>query len=71
MNHLLAGIQMEKDAGERGVDYVSGYVMLKDMGFVKRAIVGNYRLSFGQGLAVNTSMKYGKMIIMMQGKIYL
>ena len=63
MNHLLAGIQMEKDAGERGVDYVSGYVMVKDLGIVKRAIVGNYRLSFGQGLAVNTSMKYGKMMM--------
>lgn len=63
MNHLLAGVNMEKDAGERGGDYWSGYVMLKDMGIVKRAIVGNYRLSFGKGLAVNTSGQYGKMMM--------
>lgn len=63
MNHLFAGIQMEKDAGERGVDYFSGYVMVKDMGIVKRAIVGDYKIGFGQGLAVNTSMKYGKMMM--------
>ena len=61
MNHLFAGLNMEKDAGERGVDYVSGYVMLKDIGRVKRAVVGNYRLNFGKGLAVNTSAKFGKM----------
>ncbi len=64
MNHLYAGLNMEKDAGERGVDYVSGYVMLKDVGLVKRAIVGNYKISFGKGLAVNTSMTYGKMMML-------
>lgn len=64
MNHLLAGVQMEKDAGEKGVDYVSGYVMLKDIGCVKRAIIGNYRVSFGKGLAVNSGMKFGKMMML-------
>ena len=64
MNHLLAGIQMEKDAGEKGVDEVSGYVMLKDVGCVKRAIVGNYRVSFGKGLAVNSGMRYGKTMML-------
>ena len=62
-NHLLAGLNMEKDAGEQGVDYVSGYVQVKDWGIVKNAIVGNYRLSFGKGLAVNTSAKFGKMMM--------
>lgn len=62
-NHLFVGLNMEKDAGERGVDYVSGYAMLKDMGIVKRAVIGNYRLNFGKGLAVNTSAKYGKMMM--------
>ena len=64
MNHLYAGVNMEKDAGERGVDYVSGYVMLKEVGIVKSAIVGDYKVSFGKGLAVNTSMKYGKMMML-------
>ncbi len=63
-NHLMAGVQMEKDAGERGVDYISGYVMLKGMGIVKNAILGNYKVSFGKGLAVNTSVKYSKMMMM-------
>lgn len=64
MNHLLAGVQMEKDAGERGVDYVSGYVMLKEVGCVKSAALGNYRVSFGKGLAVNSGMKFGKMMML-------
>lgn len=62
MNHVLAGLQMEKDAGEKGVDYVAGYVMLKDIGWLKRAVLGNYKVSFGKGLAVNSGMKYGKMM---------
>ncbi|MCR5043251.1 MAG: helix-hairpin-helix domain-containing protein [Bacteroidaceae bacterium] len=61
-NHVLAGLQMEKDAGEKGVDYVAGYVMLKDIGWMKRAVLGNYKVSFGKGLAVNSGMKYGKMM---------
>lgn len=64
MNHLAAGVQLEKDAGERGIDHFSGYVMLNDMGVVKRAIVGNYRLSFGKGLAVNTSRRFGKAMML-------
>lgn len=64
MNHLLAGLQMEKDAGERGVDYVSGYVMLKEMGCVKSAVLGNYRVSFGKGLAVNGGMRFGKTMML-------
>lgn len=64
MSHLSAGIQMEKDAGERGIDYMSGYVMLKDVGCVKNAVIGNYRASFGKGLAVNSRMKFGKMMML-------
>ncbi len=62
-NHLFAGMQMEKDAGEKGIDHVAGYIMLQDIGVVKRAIVGNYKISFGKGLAVNTSAKFGKMMM--------
>ena len=64
MGHLHAGLSMEKDAGERGVDYVSGYVMLKEVGCVKSAIVGNYKVSFGKGLAINSGMKFGKMTML-------
>lgn len=64
MKHVLAGVQMEKDAGESGIDYVTGYVMLKDIGCVKSAVLGNYRVSFGKGLAINSGMKFGKMMML-------
>lgn len=65
MNHLYAGVQMEKDAGERGVDYLSGYILLKDIKIgksssIREAIVGNYRADFGLGLAINTHVSFGK-----------
>ncbi len=66
MNKVYAGVQMEKDAGERGVDYISGYLMLKDIGILKCAIIGDYRISFGHGLAINTSMKFGKAMMLSQ-----
>ena len=62
LNRLFAGIQMEKDAGERGIDHVSAHIFVKDLGFIKSAAIGDYRLSFGQGLAVNTGMRFGKMM---------
>ncbi|MBQ9363229.1 MAG: helix-hairpin-helix domain-containing protein, partial [Bacteroidaceae bacterium] len=65
MNHLFAGIQTEKDAGERGIDYVSGYLMLKDFptgrrSYIREAVLGSYRANFGLGLAINTHTKFGK-----------
>ncbi len=64
MNKVEAGFQMEKDAGERGADYVSGYVLARDMGVLRTAALGNYRISFGQGLVVNTSSAFGKMMML-------
>lgn len=62
---LFAGIILEKDAGEKGVDYVSGYIMAKgiDLGRkteLSNVIAGNYRISLGQGLAINTATSFGK-----------
>lgn len=62
MNHLDIGIQMEKDPGERGIDYISGYALLRDVGIVRTAALGNYRVSFGQGLVVNTGSSFGKLM---------
>ena len=62
-NRIEAGIQMEKDAGESGVDYLSGYVMLKNTGIFHTFAAGDYRLSFGQGLVMNTSAGFGKNIV--------
>ncbi len=65
MSHVYAGIQTKKDAGERGFDYLSAYLMLKDMktgknSKIREIIIGNYRASFGLGLAINTAISYGK-----------
>ena len=66
MNRIFAGVQMDKDAGEHGVDHWAWYAMVKNLGVVHRAIVGNYRISFGQGLAINTAAKFGKMMMLSQ-----
>ena len=72
MNHLQAGIQAEKDAGERGIDYVSGYLLLRDLptgrrSKIREAVVGCYRAHFGLGLAINTGVSFGK--TMMNGSL--
>lgn len=56
-----AGLQLEKDAGESGVDYWSAYALLRRVGIVRTLAVGDYRLSFGQGLVVNTGSGLGKL----------
>lgn len=62
MDHLDIGIQMEKDPGERGIDYISGYAIVSNIGALRTAAVGNYRVSFGQGLVVNTGSTFGKLM---------
>ena len=67
-DYLQAGILGEKDAGEpffalhnkKGYDHYSYYVVLGHLGKVKTLALGNYRLSFGQGLVLNSSFKLGK-----------
>lgn len=64
MQHLYAGVQIEKDVGEKGVDYWAGYVMLQKIGRIQKLVVGDYKLSFGQGLVVNSAMSFGKIASM-------
>lgn len=67
-DYLQAGITGEKDAGEpffalhdkRGYDYYSFYCLLKNRDRLKSLAVGNYKLSFGQGLVVSTDFRLGK-----------
>ena len=69
-DRLYAGVVAEKDAGEPfgalhnryGYDYYSFYLLLKNCGRLKTLAVGNYRLSFGQGLVVSTDYLMGKTI---------
>ena len=69
-DRLYAGIVAEKDAGEPfgglhnryGYDYYSFYLLLKNCGRLKTLAVGNYRLSFGQGMVISTDYLMGKTI---------
>ncbi len=67
-DYLQAGIVGEKDAGEplfalqdkKGYDYYSFYFLLRNSGKLKSLALGNYKLSFGQGLVLSTDFRLGK-----------
>ncbi len=67
-DYLQAGITGEKDAGEpmfglhngKGYDSYSYYFIIRNLGRLKTLALGNYRLSFGQGLVVSTDFRLGK-----------
>ena len=67
-DNLYVGVSAEKDAGEpfgalhntRGYDYYSFHLLLQNIGRLKALAVGNYRLSFGQGLVISTDYWMGK-----------
>lgn len=55
------GIAAEKDAGEafwnkhhKGFDYYAFNLNIKDIGILKSLHIGDYRLTFGEGLVMNT-----------------
>lgn len=66
--HFGFRIAGEKDAGEAffrgdqryGFDHYSGSVYVKNIKWLKCAVVGDYRLNFGQGLVLGSSMMTGK-----------
>jgi hypothetical protein len=64
---IQLGISGEKDPGEplwnaynKGFDYYTCNLTFKDMGILEALHIGNYRLSFGQGLVMNTNFSMGK-----------
>ncbi|MCR4826270.1 MAG: hypothetical protein K5882_04875 [Bacteroidales bacterium] len=66
--HFGFRIAGEKDAGEaffrgeqkQGFDHYSGSLYVKNIRWLKSAVVGDYRLNFGQGLVLGSSMMTGK-----------
>ena len=60
-NQLQFGLTAEKDAGEEffkgtnkyGFDFYSAHFFIKTTGFVKSLAIGDYQLSYGQGLIMN------------------
>lgn len=65
---LFIKISGEKDAGEQffkgeqryGFDFYAGSISIKKMGLVQAAVIGDYRLNFGQGLILGSSLLSGK-----------
>ncbi len=44
----------------RGFDFIGFHLYAKDLGIVKAAVLGDYQLSFGQGLTMWSGMSFGK-----------
>ena len=59
-NRIRFGISADKDAGERGYDFWSPYLFLKDMGVVRELALGNFKAQFGQGLLLGGGFSVGK-----------
>ena len=59
-NRIRLGITADKDAGERGYDFWSPYLFLKDMGALKELALGNFKAQFGQGLLLGGGFSLGK-----------
>ena len=65
---IYAGITAEKDAGEpmfalhntKGYDYYSFYFYIRNIRKLRALTLGNYRLSFGQGLVMSNDFMLGK-----------
>jgi hypothetical protein len=66
-NAITASLNMEKDAGEgflkgqkQAFDFYSGNVSFKGKRFVRKLVLGDYSLQFGQGLAMWSGLGFGK-----------
>ena len=75
-DRLQFGIVTEKDAGEpfwnryhKGYDYYSAHLFLKDMNkWLKTLAVGDYKISFGQGLVVSNEFSPGRSSMVVQAE---
>lgn len=69
-DQIYAGITAEKDAGEpfftgqnkKGYDFYSLYLLIRNIGHFKALALGNYRVSYGYGLVINTDFGMGKQL---------
>jgi hypothetical protein len=72
---LQAGLVAEKDAGEpflnrhhRGYDFYSAHLLLKETGWLKTLAIGDYKVSFGQGLVVSHDFMPGRNAFLTQAE---
>ncbi|MDP4207343.1 MAG: helix-hairpin-helix domain-containing protein [Bacteroidota bacterium] len=67
-NRILVGVTGEKDAGEEffsgknknGFDFYSFHLQVNRFKFIKTLVLGDYRVNYGQGLAVWSGFSFGK-----------
>lgn len=66
--HASAFVGAEKDSyepwrrgGHRGADSYAGHVALYDVGVVRRLVLGDYRLGWGEGLVVRQGYRAGSL----------
>jgi len=67
-NKLSLGLTGEKDAGEEffkgsnpnGFDFYSAHLFIRNDGFIKRVVLGDYHAKFGQGLVTWSGFAFGK-----------
>jgi len=74
-NRLQAGLVAEKDAGEaflndvhKGYDYYSFHAVLKDLGKIRTLAIGDYKVSFGQGLIISNDFTPSRSSILAQAE---
>ena len=72
-DRIQAGFTAEKDAGEqfwgthnKGYDFYSAYIELKNFGKMKTFVLGDYRANFGLGLVARTDFSMGKSSYVLQ-----
>jgi hypothetical protein len=72
---LQAGLIAEKDAGEpfgkrmhKGYDYYSAHLLLRNAGWLKTLALGDYKVSFGQGLVISHDFMPGRNAFLTQAE---
>ena len=74
--HIYAGMTGEKDAGEpfwnayhKGYDFYSVHLFFRDMNkWLKSLAIGDYKVSFGQGLVISNDFTPGRSAIVAQAE---
>jgi hypothetical protein len=74
-NRLQAGIVAEKDPGEafwnsyhKGYDYYSIHALLRELGKIRVLAIGDYKVSFGQGLVISNDFTPSRSSILAQAE---
>lgn len=74
-DYLQAGLVAEKDAGEpfwtekhKGYDYYSFHALIKEQGVLKTLVLGDYKVSFGQGLVISNDFSPSRSALVAQAE---